>query len=177
MRFAFIEEQCTDKGGSKSTACDVLSVSRSGYYAWSERHQSSAKPSPRVKRHQELIEQVRLSFLRSRQRYGAPKITADLNHRGTKVCINTVAKIMRENDFYARPRRRFVPRTTDSNHRYRIAPNRLKQQFKFSHINLAWAGDISYIRTDEGWLFLATLMDLCSRYIVGWAMGETSTAN
>ena len=166
MNFAFIDRQSQ---WPKAAACQALSVSRSGYYAWSGRR-SSDEPSPRHKRHRQLVEQVRLSFLRSRQRYGAPRVAADLAGRGTKVCVNTVAKILRECGLSARPRRRrFVPRTTDSNHGYGVAPNRLKRCFKIDGINRVWAGDISYIRTKEGWLYLATLMDLFSRRIVGWA--------
>jgi transposase InsO family protein len=165
MSFAFIDRQ---DQWAKAAACGALSVSRSGYYAWSVRR-GGDRPSPRQKRHQQLVEQVRLSFLRSRQRYGAPRITADLISRGTKVCVNTVAKILRECGLSAKPRRRFVPRTTDSDHGYGIAPNRLARCFKVDRIDRVWAGDISYIRTEEGWLYLATLMDLFSRRIVGWA--------
>jgi len=137
MSFAFIEQQ--DKRWAKRIACESLSVSRSGFYAWSSRR-SSGEASPRQKRHQELIEQVRLSFLRSRQRYGAPRIAADLVRRGTRVCVNTVAKILHECGWSARPRRRFVPRTTDSNHGYGIAPDRLRA---------AGAGMIAPVATND----------------------------
>src|SRR5262249_34910606 len=108
--------------------------------------------------------------------YGAPRITADLKSRGIAVCLNTVAKIMREGGLFARRRRRFVPRTTDSNHTCRVAPNRLNRQFKIDRIKRFWVADISYIHSEEGWLYLATLMDLCSRYIVGWAMSENNNS-
>jgi putative transposase len=176
MRFGFIDEQKKQEPWSTATACNVLGVSRSGYYAFSNRQDGSGKLPPRQARHQQLIEQVRLSYLRSHQRYGAPKITRDLKGRGTQVCLNTVAKIMRETGLAARPRRRFVPRTTDSNHNHGVAPNRLKQRFTIKQINRVWAGDISYIPSEEGWLYLATLMDLCSRKIVGWAMGDKNNA-
>ncbi len=172
MSFAFIERQ---DQWPKGTACRALSVSRSGYYAWSGRHgggggAGASSPSPRDARHRQLTEQVRLSFLRARQRYGAPRIAADLGSRGTRVCVNTVAKILRECGLSAKPRRRrFVPRTTDSNHGYGIAPDRLRRCFRIDRVDRVWAGDISYIRTEEGWLCLATLMDLFSRRIVGWA--------
>lgn len=176
MKFAFIDGQNKPEQWVTTKACQVLEVSRSGYYAWSSRHDESAEPSARLKRHQELVEQVRLSFLRSRQRYGAPRIRADLARRGIAVCVNTVAKIMRESGLAAKRRRRFVPRTTDSNHNGPIAPNRLKRQFKIKQINRVWAGDISYIPSEEGFLYLATLMDLCSRYIVGWAMSDRNNS-
>jgi putative transposase len=177
MSFAFIQQQQKLEQWTTATACDVLEVSRSGYYAWSDRHQESTEPSARCQRHQELAEQVRLSFLRSRQRYGAPRITADLNRRGTSVCLNTVAKIMRECGLAARARRRFVPRTTDSDHGYRVAPNRLQRCFAVERMNQVWLGDISYLPSEEGWLYLATLMDLFSRRIVGWAMDHRITSD
>jgi len=172
MRFALIDEQKKQDQWPAATACRELAVSRSGYYAFTSRHKKSAGPSVRQQRHRQLIEQVRLSFLRSRQRYGAPRITADLRRRGIAVCLNTVAKIMRECGLAARPRRRALPRTTDSNHRCRVAPDRLQRQFVIDRINRVWLGDISYIRSEEGWLYLATVMDLCSRRIVGWAMND-----
>jgi transposase InsO family protein len=146
MRFAFIDQE---NSWTKDTACKTLSVSRSGFYAWSNRRQNG-EASPRQQRHQQLVEQVRLSFLRSRQRYGAPRIAADLLRRGTGVCINTVAKILREIGLSAKPRRRFVPRTTDSHHGFGVAPNRLKRCFTIDRINRVWTGDISHIRTEEG---------------------------
>jgi transposase InsO family protein len=176
MKFTFIDEQTEPDEWTTTAACDVLRVSRSGYYAWSSRRDASAKASSRQKRHQQLSEQVRLSFVRSRLRYGAPRITVDLNNRGIAVCVNTVAQIMRENGLAARPRRRFVPRTTDSNHHGRVAPNRLKRKFSINRINRVWLGDISYIPSEEGWLYLATVMDLCSRFIVGWAMGSANSS-
>jgi putative transposase len=176
MRFAFIDQQGNGHRWARSTACAALCVSRSGYYAWSSRR-TSPDPSPRRQHHQQLSEQVRLTFLRWRGRYGAPRIAADLNRHGTPVCINTVAKIMRECGLSARPRRRFVPRTTDSNHGHRVAPDRLQRRFSVDRIDAVWAGDISYIRTDQGWLYLATLMDLFSRKIVGWSMHQQISSN
>lgn len=172
MRFAFIAEQSKLEETTATTACRELEVSRSGYYAFAARQKKSAEPSARQKRRQELIEQVRLSFLRSRQRYGAPRITADLKSRGVTVCLNTVAKILHEMGLSARARRRFVPRTTDSQHNCRCAPNRLQRRFAIDQIDRVWLGDISYIPSEEGWLYLATVMDLCSRYLVGWAMSD-----
>lgn len=171
MRFAFIDQHQKQSDWSRTTACQVLSVSRSGSYAFSTRQKRSA--SPRQLRHLQLSQQVQHSFVRSRGRYGAPRITEELNQTGTSVSRNTVAKILRECGLFARPRRRFVPRTTDSNHPYRIAPNRLKRRFKSDRLDAVWVGDITYIRTGEGWLYLATLMDLFSRKIVGWSMSES----
>ena len=174
MRFALIDEQTRLRQWPAATACRVLGVSRSGYYAFTRRRQTAMDPSARLTRHQKLLEQVRLSFLRSRQRYGAPRITADLHSRGIAVCLNTVAKIMQECGLAARPKRRWFPRTTDSNHSARCARNWLKQRFAAKRINRVWLGDISAIRSEEGWHYLATLMDLCSRRIVGWALSDRS---
>lgn len=176
MIFAFIAQQIKLDEATTVTACRELCVSRSGYYAFASRRKKSAQPSAREKRHQRLVQEVRLSFLRSRGRYGAPRIARDLKGRGVEVCVNTVAKILRETELSAKPRRRFVPRTTDSKHNCRCAPNRLKQQFTVEQINRVWLGDISYIPSKEGWLYLATVMDLCSRCVVGWAMASRITS-
>jgi putative transposase len=169
VRFAWVQQHRDESCCPATIACDVLEVTRSGYYAWTTRRPQS---SPRRQRHEQLVQQVRLSYLRSHGRYGAPKIATDLKRRGVAVCLNTVAKILRECGLRARPRRRFVPRTTDSSHPHPIAPNRLDRCFAVGRANAVWVGDISYIRTGQGWLYLATLMDLFSRKIVGWAMAD-----
>ena len=154
--------------------CDVLQVARSGYYAFGLRADNS---SPRQQRHGELSEQIRLSYLRSRGAYGAPRIAAELVRSGTRVCVNTVAKILQECGLKARKKRRFVPRTTDSTHDHPVAPNLLNRSFKVAEPDKLWVGDISYIPTaEEGFLYLATLMDCFSRRIVGWAMSQQLTA-
>jgi putative transposase len=151
--------------------CRVLELTRAGYYAWSSRTRSG-KTSLRKKRHEQLTEQIRLSFVRSRCTYGAPRIAAQLRGQGIAVCINTVAKILHECGLRARRRKRFIPRTTDSSHDYPAAPNLLDRSFTAARPNAAWVADISYIPTGQGWLFLATLMDLFSRKIVGWQMAD-----
>lgn len=151
--------------------CRVLEVTRAGYYAWSSRRKEE-KTSTRQKRHEELTEQIRLSFVRSRGTYGAPRIAAQLRDKGIAACINTVAKVLRECGLRARRRKRFIPRTTDSSHHYPAAPNLLDRSFTTPRPNAAWVADISYIPTGEGWLYLATLMDLFSRKIVGWQMAD-----
>jgi len=173
MTFAWIHEHGR---WARSVQCEVLKVARSGYYAYVER-QERGRPSPRQKRHKEMSEQVRLSYLRSRGAYGAPRIAAELKRSGTAVCVNTVAKILRECGLKARKRRRFFPPATDSDHSYPIAPNLLNRCFKVDRPNAVWVGDISCIPTAEGWLFLATLMDLFSRRIVGWQMADHAKAD
>jgi putative transposase len=154
-----------------SMQCRVLEVTRGGYYAWSRR-QAAGKLSPRLERHRQLTQQVRLSYVRSRGTYGAPRITAQLKGQGIAVCVNTVAKILRECGLRVKRRRRFIPHTTRSAHGHPVAPNLLERSFKVSRPDAAWVADISYIATREGWLYLATLMDLFSRKIVGWQMAD-----
>jgi transposase InsO family protein len=154
-----------------SMQCHVLQVTRAGYYAWSKR-QESGKPSPRRERHRDLTEQVRLSYVRSRGTYGAPRIAAELKEQGVAVCVNTVAKLLRECGLRVRRTRRFVPRTTDSAHGQPVAPNLLDRSFAVECPDAVWVADISYIATGQGWLYLATLMDLFSRRIVGWQMAD-----
>ena len=173
MTFAWIHEH---KSWAWSTQCQALNVTRSGLYAFAAR-QKHSKPSPRSQRHQALCEQVRLSYLRSRGAYGAPRITAELKGQGTAVCVNSVAKILRECGLKARRRRRFFPPATDSDHPHPIAPNLLNRSFKVDRPDAVWVGDISCIPTAQGWLHLATLMDLFSRKIVGWQMADHARAD
>jgi transposase InsO family protein len=148
--------------------CKVLKVSRGGFYARRNR-----PPSRRSQRRVKLIERIRQVHDQSRRTYGSPRITVELKAMDVKVCENTVARYMRMAGVAASKKRRFVPRTTDSNHPHPIAPNRLERDFMATAPNTKWTGDITYIRTDEGWLYLAVVMDLYSRKIVGWNLGES----
>lgn len=148
--------------------CSLLEVSPSGYYQWRKR-----LPGPRALANQQLLEQVRAAFAQSRQTYGSPRITR-LLRRGHVVCSeNRVARLMRRHQLQAKSKRPFRPRTTNSRHLYGAAPNRLKQTGPLSKINQAWASDITYLHTATGWLYLAAVMDLFSRKIVGWSLGPT----
>ena len=147
--------------------CDVLDVSRSGYYAWLERG-----PSERTRQDEQLTVKIRAIHEEHRERYGSPRIHAELAANDTHVGQKRVARLMRENGLKARPRRRFK-RTTDSEHKHPIASNLLAQDFTASRPNEAWAGDITYIWTLEGWVYLAVLLDLHSRRVVGWAMRKS----
>lgn len=149
--------------------CGALAVSRSGYYAWQAR-----PPSPRAERRRALLESIRATFRTSRSTYGSPRVTAALNRGGISCCPNTVARIMRENGLAARVRRRFKV-TTDSSHDLPTAPNRLDRRFDRVRANEAWVGDITFIPTEEGWLYLAIEMDLYSRRIVGWSLSDRLT--
>lgn len=167
MRFAFIQEHRNDY--PVQLMCRLLEVSRSGYYAWLKR---ADKPSERHKRQMDLVHKIRQVHQQSQQRYGSPKVYHELKALGEQVCENTVAKLMKQNGIYSIVKRRFRMRTTDSNHRYPIAANVLDQQFEQSVLNQTWCADITYIATDEGWLYLSAVMDLCSRKIVGWSMAD-----
>jgi putative transposase len=165
VKFAFIKEHL--RPYPLEIACEVLDVSRSGYYAWLERPQSA-----RAKRRQDLAVKVKAIHQENRGVYGSPRVHQVLAAAGESVCENTVAKVMREQEIRAKTKRKFVPRTTDGNHSQPVADNLLDRQFAAELPNLKWAVDITYIPTGEGWLYLAGVMDLCSRRIVGWSMAD-----
>ena len=149
--------------------CRVLEVSVSGFYA-SEVRQRRA-PSIRSTTDQRLALHVRALHKKSSRRYGAPRIHEDLKEAGIQCGRKRVARIMRENGLRAKRARRFRV-TTKSDHKHSIAPNTLDREFDINaigHVNRVWAADITYIPTREGWLYLAMVMDLASRRVVGWA--------
>jgi putative transposase len=147
--------------------CHVLQVSRSGYYAWRRRPASA-----QARRRSQLLEQIQAAHAESRKTYGSPRVHAELEAQGVSCSKNTVAKLMREHALRSKMRRRFVVRTTDSRHEHPVFENRLNQQFEQPSTDRAWAADITYIATAEGWLYLAAVIDLCSRRIVGWATAD-----
>jgi len=118
-----------------------------------------------------LLEKIREFHMASRGTYGSPRINEDLKEAGIRCGRGRVAKLMRLAGLRGKQRQRFT-RTTDSKHSYPVAPNLLAQDFDVKELNRVWVSDITYIPTGEGWLYLATVLDLCSRKIVGWAMGE-----
>jgi transposase InsO family protein len=154
-----------------SMMCDLLEISRSGYYAWRKRQERS-EPSPRQQRREQLVQQIRAVHQESHQTYGSPRVYQELRAQGQEVCENTVARLMREHEIRSVVKRRFKIRTTESNHTHPIAPNRLERCFDQPLPDGAWAADITYVRTGEGWLYLAAVIDLCSRKIVGWGMAD-----
>jgi putative transposase len=147
--------------------CQVLEVSPSGYYDWRKRRQ---EPGRRQKENQQLRQEIKTIHTRSRQTYGSPRILADLRKEGRKHGRNRVARLMKEQGLCGRQKGRYRVQTTDSNHDQPIAPNRLAQASPPTAPNQIWVGDITYIRTPEGWLYLAAVLDLYSRKIVGWSM-------
>ena len=147
--------------------CEALEVSASGYYAW------AARPDPPTEEwRRELVGAIEEIHAEVRQRYGSPRMTAELKARGHACSENTVAELMREHGIRAKTPRRFV-RTTDSRHRLPVAPNVLARDFDPEGPNESWGADITYIPTHEGWLYLAVVEDLFSRMVVGWSMAES----
>jgi putative transposase len=166
VKFAFIEEYLAALF-PLGVICRVLEVSRAGYYAWTRR-----PDSPRTRRRQELAAKIKAVHQENRGVYGSPRVHQALKANGESVCRNTVAKVMKEQRIRAKSKRKFVPRTTDANHRQPVAANLLDRQFAADVPNRKWAVDITYIPTDQGWLYLAGVIDLCSRMIVGWSMAD-----
>ena len=165
MKFAFIKEHVA--AYPVEVACDALGVSRSGYYAWLDRPESA-----RAKRREELAAAIARVHGENRGVYGSPRVHQALLAEGESACVNTVADIMQEQEIRAKTKRKFVPRTTDSRHEQPVVGNVLDRQFDAERPNEKWVVDITYIPTGEGWLYLAGVMDLCSRKIVGWSMAD-----
>ena len=147
-------------------ACRVLDVSRSGYYRWLQ-----AEPSERAIDDAVLAAEIKEIFHEHQGRYGAPRIRRALRRRGVRPSKKRVARLMRAQGLRGHTPRRFR-KTTDSRHTKRIAPNLLERDFRASAPNLVLAGDITYISTSDGWLYLAVLLDLYSRRVVGWSMSD-----
>jgi putative transposase len=166
MKFAFLHQHLRGLY-PLDVLCATLRVSRSGYYAWRQR-----QPGPRAQRRQILTGQIQAVHQQHRQVYGSPRIYQVLLTQGIKVCQNTVAKLMKYLGIKAKTKRRFVPRTTDSAHQQPVADNLLDRQFTATLPNTKWVTDITYIPTDEGWLYLAGVLDLYSRKVVGWSMAQ-----
>lgn len=144
--------------------CRVLEVSTSGYYDWRKRPESR-----RQKEDRRLVVEIKAIHSESRQTYGSPRIHDELKDRGIRCGRKRVARLMRLHDISAKQKRRFKA-TTDSKHTLPVAENVLNRQFTPSAPNVAWSADITYIPTRQGWLYLAVVMDLFSRRIVGWSM-------
>ena len=146
--------------------CGVLGVSQSGYFAWKDRPASRRQRDDMV-----LLAHVRSAFALSNGTYGSPRMMRELQDNGFAVGRRRTARLMHEYGLKARQKRRFK-RTTDSDHAWPIAPNIIDQDFTATGPNEKWGVDISYVWTREGWLYLAVIIDLFSRKIVGWAVGD-----
>ena len=147
--------------------CELLNVSRSGFYQW-----LNHPPTTGQQWRREMKVEIRRIHQEHNGRYGAPRISEELNELGLHCNRKTVAKLMREQRIRAVMARGFIPQTTDSNHEYAPAENLLKQEFSATAPNTRWVADITYVPTREGWLYLAAVKDLCTRKIVGWSMAD-----
>ena len=150
----------------------VLDVSRSGFYAWGKR---ASEPSRRALARQALDVRVKAAFIAGKGRSGAPRLQDDLRDAGFPANIKTLAASLRRQGLRAKAAMKFRA-TTSSKHHLPVAPNVLQQDFTAAQANEKWVGDITYLWTDEGWMYLATVIDLYSRMVVGWALAERMTA-
>jgi len=169
MRFRFIEER-----GDKfpvTHMCKVLAVSSSGYYAWRQR-----PPSAREMANQELYNQIETVYNDNHGVYGSPRIYRELKDQGVACSENRIARLMRLRGLQAKQSRRFKT-TTKRNKAHPAAPNLLKRDFTAERPDEKWLADITYIATLEGWLYLAAILDLHTRRIVGWAMSDRMTSD
>lgn len=168
MRYRFIDVHRSEH--AVVTMCRVLGVSKAGYYVWRDR-----APSARALSNQRLAVEIRAVHQRSRRTYGSPRVHAELVAGGEKVNRKRIERVMRVEGIRAKKKHRFRV-TTDSRHGEPIAPNVLNRQFAVDEVagrNRVWAGDITYIPTLEGWLYLAVVLDIGTRSVVGWAMRHT----
>lgn len=165
MRFRFIED-CRDEYPVR-VLCDALDVSPSGYYAWRSRPESPRKVANRC-----LLADIRRIHDQHRRGYGAPRIHATLRAEGMAVSRGRVERLMRRHGIRAHRSKAFRVCTTDSNHALPIAPNLLDRNVTPAAPNQVWVSDITYVATDEGWLYVAAILDLFSRKVVGWAMRD-----
>jgi putative transposase len=165
MRFRFIEDRRADY--PVRILCDVLEVSPAGYYAWRSRPESRRSTANR-----QLVNDIKRVYRDAYGRYGSPRIHIELKAQGRGVSRGRIERLMRHHGIRAIMARPRWVRTTDSRHDLPIAPNLLDRNFVAPAPNCVWLADITYVETDQGWLYLATVMDLYSRRIVGWAMAD-----
>ena len=164
MRFRLVDEAKNEFPVQR--LCNVLGVSQSGYFAWKGRSASIRQRADMV-----LLAHVRSAFALSNGTYGSPRMTRELQDEGFAIGRRRTARLMRENDLKARQKRRFK-RTTDSQHAWPVAPNIIDQDFAAAGPDEKWGADISYVWTREGWLYLAVVIDLFARRVVGWAVSD-----
>ncbi len=164
MKYYFIKEYRSEF--TVKEMCQVLKVSRSGFYSWCKRGKSKTALNREF-----LLKKIKDEYEDSRQLYGSPKITFKLNKKGIVCSRPLVARIMKEHGIKSITKRKFVI-TTDSKHNKRVAPNIVAQQFTADAPNQLWLSDITYIKTLNGWLYLASVLDVFSRKIIGWSMSK-----
>jgi putative transposase len=149
--------------------CEALGVSRSGFHAWLKR-----SPSKRAQYDEALVAGIRSSFAGSDRTYGARRVWHDVLAEGLDAGLHRIERLMRQQGLRARPRRRGLPK--DASHRHAVSPNILDRVFQASAPNQKWIADFTYIWTAQGWLYVAAVVDLYSRRVVGWSMSATMTA-
>ena len=162
MRYRFIRDH--REAFPVSPMCRVLEVGRSGFYAWLNRYES-----PISRENRWLATEIKTIHKESRQTYGSPRVHADLKDKGYTIGKHRVARLLREHGIVSRHRKKFRA-TTDSKHDHPVAENKLERQFNVSEPGQCWVSDITYIPTQEGWLYLAVTLDLFHRRVIGWAM-------
>jgi putative transposase len=167
MKYRFIDQYSSAYGVERM--CRVLGVSRSGYYGWRKKPESK-----RYKENEKLLMYIKESYRNSNRTYGSPRILQDLRAEGFMCGKNRIARLMRDNSIVAKTKRKYKA-TTNSKHNLPVAPNLLNQEFSASGPNKVWVSDITYIPTLEGWLYLAVIIDVFSRQVVGWAMSKRQT--
>jgi putative transposase len=165
VKYAFIQSHLSEY--CVQACCQMLEVSRSGYYDWIDR-----PVSEQAKHQEDLKVKIKKAHEENRRVYGSRRVCAVLRANGEITCENTVAKLMKELEIRPKRKRKFIPCSTDSRHTQPVAKNILDRQFQAELPNQKWATDITYIPTGEGWLYLAGVIDLCSRKIVGWSMAD-----
>jgi len=161
VKFAFIDAEKAQ--WPVEVQCDLLGVSRSGYYAWRDRPEA-----PRAAEDAELVVEIKAAHKAGRGNYGSPRVHRELRAKGRRVGRKRVERLMRREGIVGRRKKRFR-KTTDSNHSHPIAPNVLERNFDVDLPNAAWVTDVTYVWTHEGWLYLAAILDLFSRRVVGWS--------
>ena len=164
MRFAFVEEHRNDIPVNR--LCEIMDVSPRGYRAWRSRPASRQQRTDMV-----LLAHIREQFRLSLGSYGRPRMTEELKELGFDVGHRRIGRLMRQNRITVKRNKKFKA-TTDSNHSFNITPNLLNRDFYADRPNQKWAGDISYVWTQEGWLYLAVILDLHSRRVIGWAVSS-----
>lgn len=169
MKYAIVREH--EEQYPVLMMCRALGAARSGYYSWKK-----SRVTPRILRREALLDEIRRIHAESRGTYGSPRILDELRKRGIVVNHKTVEELMRTNGIAAKRRRKFK-QTTDSNHSLPVAKDRLKRNFKTKKPNKVWVSDLTYVPTQEGWLYLAVFIDLFSRKVVGWAMSSRMTSD
>lgn len=168
MKYAFIQEQRAKH--AITTLCRVLEVSPSGFYDWVDRPEST-----RDRENRQLVTKITLCHQASKQIYGSPRIHQDLVDMGERVSVNRVARLMSRYGIQSKMAKKFVI-TTDSKNTMQPAPDRLKREFDVEMPDKAWVSDTTFIPTRQGWLYLAVIIELYSRQVLGWAMGDRNNS-